>query len=218
MTSAPAETVRRPKRKVRPPRRHTARLISLASVCALFAMVAWFFIQAGTFGRIWMPEAVKQDALPVPDKSDVDAAQFSGYDESNDPFTVNADSAFRDETDPSKTHLKAVRGRLKTNESGKVLLMRSDTGIYESEQKMLDLEGNVELVSTDNYILFLSDAKIDVNAKHLRSDRPVHVIFDQGTIDAQAIEMWNNGNMVVFKDGVKMKIVPNSESDKGDAR
>ncbi|MGI9481672.1 MAG: LPS export ABC transporter periplasmic protein LptC [Hyphomicrobiales bacterium] len=194
------------------------KFVSLASVCALFAMAGWFFIQAGTFGRIWHPETVKQDSLPKPDKSDVETAQFSGYDKSNDPFTVNADSAFRDENDPSKTHLRVVRGRLKTNESGKVLLMKSDTGIYESEQKMLDLAGNVELVSTDNYILFLADATIDVNAKRMRSDQPVHVIFDQGTIDAQAIEMWNNGNVVVFKNGVKMKIVPNSSVSKGDAQ
>ena len=152
------------------------------------------------------------------EKSDVASAEFSGYDGSEDPYTINANSATQDANEPSKTFMQVVRGRLKTNKSGEILHMKSDTGIYNSDNKMLDLDGNVELVSTDNYVAYLADAQVNVDTKRLRSDKPVHVIFDQGTINAHAVEMWNNGNTILFKNGVKMRIDQRPVSGKDNSK
>jgi lipopolysaccharide export system protein LptC len=216
MSSAPASSLHAPKRKVRRFRNTLTKAVSIGSVCAIIGLVGWFFIQAGTFGRIWIPGTVKGNTLPSPGKSDVDAAEFSGFDNSNEPYTINAESAHRDENDPSITYLKKVRGKLRTKSSGKALLIKAKTGTYEADDKLLDLQGNVEIVSPDEYTAFLIDAQVNVRSKRLRSEKPVHVVFNQGTIDAQAVEMWNNGGNVLFQNGVIMKITP--DSNKGDAK
>ncbi len=192
------------------------RIVSLMSLLGFAVMIGWFFLQAGTFGKIWVPNTVVKEelALPSAEKSDVAAAVFSGFDDGKDPYTINADSARQDAQDPAKTYLSAVRGRLHTTSKNELLHMKADAGLYDSNTKLLDLEGNVEIISSDNYIAYMPTAQIDVNAKKLESDDPIHVIFDQGTIDAAAVEMWDNGNMILFKNGVKMHIDPRPGSGK----
>ena len=216
MNSAPASTLRAPRRKGHRSRNILTRAVSIGSICALIGFIGWFFLQAGTFGRIWVPQAVKENSLPSPNKSDVDAAEFSGFDNANEPYTINAAEAHRDVSDPSITYLKTVRGKLRAKTSGKALLVKAKTGTYEADDKLLDLKGDVEVISPDEYTAFLVDAQVNVRSKRLRSDKPVRVIFQQGTIDAQAVEMWNNGANVLFQNGVKMRIIP--DADKGNAK
>ncbi|MGI9373691.1 MAG: LPS export ABC transporter periplasmic protein LptC [Hyphomicrobiales bacterium] len=215
MTSVRANNLRKPRRRTRRSRGLITRAVSIFSVLGFLGMVIWFFLQAGTFGKIWTPDKGAQEAaLPQAEKSDVAAAVFSGFDGEKDPYTINADSAQQDAQNPAKTHLDTVRGRLHTSSKNELLHMKSDKGLYNSNTKLLDLEGNVEIVSSDNYVAYMPTAQIDVNAKRLASDDPIHVIFDQGTIDADAVEMWDNGNTILFKNGVKMRIDPRSGSGK----
>lgn len=204
-----------PNRRRRPaPRALATRTVSIASILVLIGFVGWFFLQAGTFEDL-MREPEAPVNTPSPSISDVNSANFSGFNKSDEPYNVTAATAIRDENNPAKVYLTTVRGELKLKVSGEVMIMTANNGVYKSDERILGLNGDVKVVSSENYTAYLKDARIDIETKQLTSENPVHVIFDEGTIDSNKIEMWDNGNRILFKDNVRMKLT--GKGNKGNA-
>ncbi len=88
--------------------------------------------------------------------------------------------------------------------------MSADNGIYDVKSEMLTLNGNIHLVSTTGYEGRLSEAVIDVRKGNVVSDKPVSVKMLNGFLNAQRLDIADNGSVVRFA-GVAMTLQPGKE-------
>jgi len=194
-------------------RRNNRRYVTLivSGACFLFVvgMVGWFLIQAGMFEETAKPVTAAKSARQVSSKESVLIGPiFTGFDKHKQPYSVGAKSARRDEDNPSAVFLNEVRGELKLRRSGDRILMMAAEGLYNSDAKLLDLSGNVRMISTGKYSAKTNAAKVNMPEKRLRSVTPVNVVFSSGTIDANGVELWDAGERILFFNGVKLHIGP----------
>ena len=197
-------------------RRNNRRYIThiISGVCFLFVsgMLAWFLIQAGMFEEAAKPvtaaKSAKSARVVSSKESVLQAPVFTGFDKHKQPYSVGAKSARRDEDKPAVIFLDEVRGELKLRRSGDRILMTATEGVYNSDTKLLDLNGNVRMISTGKYSAQTSAAKVNMPEKRLRSDAPVNVVFASGTVDANGVELWDAGERILFFNGVKLHIGP----------
>ena len=209
-------------RSVRVPQsrqRSRRKLVTLAvsGVCFLFVagMFGWFIIQAGMFEEVAKPVTSAKSAKDVPElsakKSVLVRPIFTGYDKQKQPYSVSAKTATQDEDNPELVHLDEVKGELKLRGSGDLILMTSESGLYSSETKKLDLLGNVRMISTGKYSAKTKAAKVNMTQKYLRSDDPVVVVFSAGTVKSNGVELWDAGERILFFNGVKLHIPPQAK-------
>ena len=85
--------------------------------------------------------------------------------------------------------------------------MTALTGHYNSKDQMLKLERDIKIKSA-TYSGQLSEALIDVQKGDVTSDKPVHVMFEQGTLDSHGLKIRNSGDVAIFDGGVSMTVKP----------
>ena len=203
----PSRTV--PTRRRNTIHRNLTTFISLGCLALGVCLVLWFFIQAGLFEEEAKPVQTSKSAkgAEISSKESVMLAPvFTGFDKNNQPYSVSAKSARRDEARPDTVFLDEVKGELKLRKSGDVVVMTADRGTYASDSKKLDLTGTVRMISTGKYSARTDSAKVNLTDKGLRSESPVNVVFSDGVIDANGVQLWDAGERILFFNGVRLHI------------
>ncbi len=194
--------------------RNVTKFISLGCIAVGVALVCWFFIQAGLFEEAAKPVQTSKSAkgAQISAKQSVMLAPvFTGFDNNNQPYSVSAKSARRDESNPDTVYMDEVKGELKRRKSGDLVVMTADRGTYRSDSKNLDLTGTVRMISTGKYSAKTDSAKVNLSKKSLRSETPVNVVFSSGVIDANGVELWDAGERILFFNGVRLHIPEQSK-------
>lgn len=194
--------------------RNLTKFVSLGCVAVGVGLVTWFFVQAGMFEEAAKPVQTSKSAkgAQISSKESVMLAPvFTGFDNNNQPYSVSAKSARRDEASPDTVFLDEVKGELKLRKSGDLVVMTADRGTYRSDSKNLDLTGTVRMISTGKYSAKTDAAKVNLTEKRLRSETPVNVVFSSGIIDANGVELWDAGERILFFNGVRLHIPEQSK-------
>ena len=71
--------------------------------------------------------------------------------------------------------------------------------------KTLDLAGAVRIESQGRFVAEMESAHVDTTSKKMTSDSPVFVTFGSGTIQANGLEITNDGKNILFHDRVRAK-------------
>ena len=88
--------------------------------------------------------------------------------------------------------------------------LKAANGLYDTKQDQMRLADNIEISSTAGYSGRLSEAVVDVKKGNVVSERPVEVTMPNGTLNADRMEVVNNGEVVRFDGGVLMNLILNS--------
>jgi lipopolysaccharide export system protein LptC len=191
----------------------------LFSAIAL-AMMALLAYQAGTFRSIvpeGLPSAASETAgngAPAAPKEEitVTGSRFTGFDKRDQPFSISAQNAVQDENDASKVRLQSVDAEVR-HKSGQQIAIKSNTAVYDAKSKTIDLQGDVRISSTDGFDARMAEAVVDINRHRLRSEVPVKVVHPRGVIQANGMEIEDDGARILFFNGVKARF--GTESGKG---
>ncbi|MGB6567304.1 MAG: LPS export ABC transporter periplasmic protein LptC, partial [Xanthobacteraceae bacterium] len=89
--------------------------------------------------------------------------------------------------------------------------MTAASGVYDVKTEILTLKDDIHLVSSTGYEGRLSEAVIDVRKGNVISDKPVSVKMLNGFLNAQRLDIGDNGSVVRF-DGVAMTLQPGKEA------
>jgi lipopolysaccharide export system protein LptC len=179
---------------------------------AVVALVAVIAIQAGMLEQ--RPEAVEKapDNLPA-DQITVSHTTITSFDTGEMPYSINADTAVQDREQPNFIRLATVTGELK-RQNGSTITMKSKEGVWDSKKRTLDLEGDVEFDSAGRFNGVMDKAQIAMKEKKVSSQSPVVAKIGGGTINANGMEITNDGNNILFLNGVRAKF--NTSGAKGD--
>lgn len=131
----------------------------------------------------------KNDVLPASEniQNELVKPVFNSVDDSNQPYTVTADRAVQDRSNPDLVVLENPVATLNKVGGGKV---DGDAlkGLYEQQAQKLNLSGNVHIRSSDGYTLSSEELRIDLKAQKSYSGQDVTVTGPTGTLTATGLE------------------------------
>lgn len=192
----------------RVPRGRTARAAARSRMAPYFSgafavvvllLIGVFLYQAGSFTS--RPKPAEIPALPT-DQVTVTDSTITGLDKQQKPYSISASTAVQDKDKPNFITLDEVQGA--TNRSnGEAITFQSLKGFYNSDVKTLDLDTDVVIKSEGRFTARMDKAHVVVEEKRLTSNVPVAVELTTGTINANGVEITNDGNNILFLNGVK---------------
>lgn len=187
-------------------RRHTAlirllrRAIPAGALLTLGALVAWTVIDP--FGRLGV--AVTLGPISVSGtKIVMENPRLTGFRKETRPYEVTARAAFQDVRRPTIVELKEMRGHVATNEAGGRAHLEAATGVFDTQKEALELKDAIRLWTDEGQEVRLASASVDFKGGTMRSREPVQVSFPNGRIDAQTLEVGDNGRVISFVGGVR---------------
>jgi lipopolysaccharide export system protein LptC len=176
-----------------------APYVSGAFVGVVVLLVLIFLYQTGVFTS--PPKPVEQAVLPA-DQVTVMDSTITGLDSQQRPYSISANNAVQDKDKPNFIALEEVSGAT-NRKNGEAITFESKKGLYDSDVKALDLETDVVIKSAGRFTARMDKAHVIVAEKRLTSNVPVSVELTSGTINANGVEITNDGNNIVFLNGVK---------------
>ena len=133
-------------------------------------------------------------------------AHFSGLDKLNRPYTVTAQVARQM---PSKDDLISLEGPKAdmTLQSGAWVAVNSATGVYQQQQQVLDLFGEVH-VFHDTGIEFTTDsARVKLDQGTAEGTEPVAGQGSFGELQAEGFQLLDRGERVIFTGKSRLLLV-----------
>ncbi len=183
------------------------RWASLATIALTLGLVLLFVIQIARFDALRPPKRSASEQAPPSSQITTGHSTIAGFDNEQQPFVVDARKAEQDAEKSNIVHLTAVDGDLKKKD-GTVMAVSAIRGIYDTDLKVLDLEGDVKLASVGKFVATMDKARVFLEQKKLYSDVPVKVKLEHGTIDAGGMEITDQGNRILFFNRVKTTYTP----------
>ena len=209
---SPTETVRyKAERATR--RARYASYLSFALVTGAALLGLYFLQQAGFFSTL-APKPIQ----PVPEvrRSEQISSQISdvaGFDREQQPYKLSAKEGFQDKDQPNLVHLDQLVGTFR-KKSGKTFDLAADTGLYDTKTREMDLAGNVKITQSGGMTATMSKAHVAVETKALTTDVPVEVITGDGKINAGGMKISDDGQTILFLNGVKARFGGDGKGDK----
>jgi lipopolysaccharide export system protein LptC len=197
-------------RTIRAARRaRVAPYVSGIFACLVAALLFIFLYQTGAFTP--KPKAVDQ-TLASHDKVTVMDTTITGLDSQQKPYSISAQNAVQDKDKPNFINLDEVSGAT-NRKHGEAITFESRKGLYDSDVKTLDLEKDVVIKSAGRFTARMDKAHVIVGEKRLTSNVPVAVELTSGTINANGVEITNDGNNILFQNGVKAQFRDTKSGD-----
>jgi LPS export ABC transporter protein LptC len=189
-----------------------AKALTWLAAAVGLGFVLVFLAQAGLFSAM-MP---REPESPPPARADQIAAvesTITGMDNENLPYEVKAKRGWQDEKTPSLVHLVEPAGVFR-RAGGTEFTITAETGLFDTETRKLELNGNVVLEQKDRFKARMDRANVVLGEKRLVSESPVAVTFPNGTINANGMQITDDGARILFLNGVKTRFdAPQAKGD-----
>ncbi|QIG48640.1 LPS export ABC transporter periplasmic protein LptC [Nordella sp. HKS 07] len=192
-------------------RARLAPYVSAAFGLVLIGVVLAFLYQTGAFTPA--PAPVEEAVVPA-DHVTVTTSTITGLDRQQQPYSISAVTGIQDKAEPKFIKLDQVSGAT-SRKNGEAITFQSKKGLYNSDVKTLDLDTEVVIRSEGRFTARMDKAHVVVGEKRLTSDVPVAVELSNGTINANGVQITNDGNNILFLNGVKAHFgSSNSQGDR----
>ena len=184
-----------------------ASVLSWLVLSLIAIMIAYFVWKAGLFPALFVHEDKPVPDVPAPEQITSGKSSITGFDKEQQPYRFTARSAIQDKNNEDLVHLDTVEGMFRKKD-GEELELTANGGQYDSKVKILDLAGNIVLMSKGRYKAFMDKARVTLTDRKLVSKVPVKVVFDRGVIRANGVVITDNGKHVLFTGRVRTTIEP----------
>jgi lipopolysaccharide export system protein LptC len=138
-------------------------------------------------------------------KITMEAPKLSGYTRDNRWYEMNATAAAQDVTKPDIIELVEVRAKIETADKSTVFLS-AQAGTYSRKTSILNLNRNVILKSSSGFEVHLDEAIVDTGSGEVVSNKPVEVLTQDSTLNADRLEVEKSGDIVRFIGSVVMNL------------
>lgn len=190
-----------------------ARLLSWIAAAIGIGFVIAFLAQAGLFQAMLPKQAAPPPPAVEPDRITAGASTVTGIDDEKQPYEVTARRGWQDGTTPHLVHLEEPVGLFR-RASGTKYTITAASGLYDTNVKSLDLQGHVVLQQQGRFTARMDKANIAVKEKKLTANTPVVASFGSGTVDANGMQITDDGARILFLNGVKARFT--APEGKGD--
>jgi lipopolysaccharide export system protein LptC len=137
--------------------------------------------------------------------------RLSGFRKDSRPYEVTAVTAMQDVRKPNVVELKEMKARMVMDERGGAARLEAAAGIFDTSKEQLELRQDIRVNTDGGQTAQLKSASIDFKAGTVLSREPVTVTFPNGMIEAQGLEVSDNGKLIVFTGRVHTILEDTSE-------
>ncbi len=138
-------------------------------------------------------------------KITMEAPKLSGYTRDNRWYEMNAAAAAQDVTKPDIIELVEVRAKIETADKS-TMFLSAQAGTYSRKTSILNLNRNVILKSSTGLEVRLDEAIVDTGSGEVVSNKPVEVLTQDATLNADRLEVEKSGDIVRFIGSVVMNL------------
>jgi lipopolysaccharide export system protein LptC len=147
----------------------------------------------------------------------MESPALTGYDKESRPYEVRAEAAVQDVKKPTVISLKKVKGNFALEGASKGW-MEALTGILDTQTEKLTLKQDIHIKTDTGHDVKLRSASVDFKAKSMVSRDPVEVTLPNGRIDANTLEITDNGKAAAFVGDVRTFMESTEPSGKAPAK
>ncbi len=133
--------------------------------------------------------------------------RLNGFTTDSRPYELTARAAAQDLTKPEVLELKDISA-LVVLKDGQRVTIKSINGVYDTKGEMLRLNDHITLNSTSGYEGRLSEATVNVASGNIVSESPVELKLPNGVLNANRLEVIENGALILFGGGVELTLTP----------
>ena len=141
----------------------------------------------------------------------MESPHMAGFTADRRPYELWARNAKQDVTDPTNIELDFVKAKVEM-ENKSIVDMDARRGLFNNKTQLLRLKEKIFLKSSTGYEARLTEALVDMDKGTVLSEQPVAVKLLNGTLDAQNLEIVENGALLKFGGGVSMDLVMDNDS------
>lgn len=135
----------------------------------------------------------------------METPKLSGYRKDNKPYQVTAENAFQEIKNPTQIELQTLTARIQMEREGWVTV-NAKTGLFDTAKERLKLVNDVKIRTESGHDMSMRTADVDFKGGTVVSKEPVTVHMDQTTVDANSLDVKNNGELIVFEGRVRVLI------------
>jgi len=179
-------------------RQHTARIQFLRRAlmlmaCIIMGFIAWQFIN----------QPAGFDLADNPDESvRMTNPRYSGRTSDNLPYYLTAKEAVTESGLSNAVKLASPILDFYRSPGAAVSKVMAENGVYDDVEKVLQLEGAVDLKTDDGYQCETMQAKILARDKAISGDEPIACEGNFGKVNGNAFDITNNYKTFTFKSGM----------------
>lgn len=173
--------------------------IPAGSLLAATAVIGWSLYNP--FARI--PGLTVGPITISGSKIAMESPRLTGFRKDNRAYEVTATTAYQDIRKPNVIELKDMKARLATDDSGTMANLVSSSGIFDTSKEHLDLKDDIRVWTDKGEQVLLKSASVDFKTSTGFSREPVKITTPTLTLDAEGMEMADNGQRITFTGRVK---------------
>ena len=131
--------------------------------------------------------------------------RFEAMDQNNQPYILTAERAFQSPDDMDMITLENPTADMKMT-NGENVSLRSNDGLYNQDNQILDLSGDVTLNHDEGYSLRTSTLKLNVLNRTAQTDDSVSAEGPDSHIEASGLDADANASVYIFKGPAKLTL------------
>jgi lipopolysaccharide export system protein LptC len=140
--------------------------------------------------------------------------RYVGRTSADEPYAVTAASAQVDPTRPNFIQLDQMAADLVTADR-RDIRVTALSGTYDRAGEQLDLDGGVELITSDGYRFVSESAELLLRLGRVVGRQPIAGQGPLGSLDAQRFEILDGGEILRFEGRVKVIVEPGVHGSAG---
>ena len=133
--------------------------------------------------------------------------RLNGFTTDSRPYEITAHTAAQDLTKPDILELKDIIARSELKD-GQHVTVTSVNGIYDTKGELLRLNEHITVNTTSGYEARLSEATVNTANGNIVSENPVELKLPNGLLNANRLEVMENGATILFGSGVETTLNP----------
>lgn len=185
-------------------------------LAALGLLSTLFLFSRGSDGLQNLPYA-QSELEQLAQEQGFRAPQYATVTPDGTAISLEADRAVPNAADTGQGQAQNLRGRLDFTDGGYAAIT-SAQGVIDSDQTTAHLSGNVEIETSQGYVIMTQELDTALNAVRLSTDTPVDIQSPMGNLTAGGLDLRPDENdpnsyVLVFNQGVKLIYDPQTSGD-----
>jgi len=192
--------------------RHVRLLKFGLPTLAILSVAGFFIIMAINRGGDGLPALTLSGINLDTREITMDKPHISGFDGTKQSYEVNAAKAVQALGNPKVVNLETIDANFAVADDVRAHLL-AKSGIYDANTQKLQLDGGIDITTTNGYTGRLDHADIEIEKGTVFSDTGVDLAGKEGRITADGIEVLDHGKHIFFRGNVKVHFTPPEEEE-----
>ena len=188
--------------------RHSRLVRRLKILLPLVAVLIGAIFVAVSVVRAFLPENLQIENATIENgKIVMQNPAISGRNKQDISYSMKAVRALQDIANPDIITLETIHAEMPVNDK-LIATVEATSGIYDRGGNTLNMNAPFSISMNNGVVADFQKAYLDINAGEMKTEKPIAISMNGGSIVAQSLRMTDKGRIVTFEGMVKVVVDP----------